>query len=310
MLYLDTRLGGTERWSVGPPKGWGMRVPDEALKSVVFLVRGADPPSAAGTAFLVSVDSERIATRAYTYLVTAKHVLTKARQEGTALHVRLNTKSGGAAIVNVEDAWSESTDADVAVLRFRPPSHALVKPLPRAMFLDDATRTKQGIGIGEDIFLVGLFTRRQGRQRNLPIVRSGTIAAMPDEPIQSDSGGDVLAYLAEVHSTGGLSGSPVFVTLGLARPRWIDGGGSLSEEAMLRLDTGTRVYLLGLMYGGHSKEVPALDVSEDELRNLNLGIARVTPIEDVAALLDSDELRAARRAEERQSEARDAATPD
>ena len=100
---------------------------------------------------------------------------------------------------------------------------------------------------------------------------------MPDEPIQSDSGGEVSAYLAETHSTAGLSGAPVFVTLGLGRPRWIEVGGSLTEGAPLRMDTPTTVYLLGMMYGSHSQEVPAFQLSEGELHSLNLGIARVTP---------------------------------
>lgn len=277
-----------------------MRVPDEALTSVVFLVAGDDQaPRAAGTAFFVSVESERTAGHTHTYLVTAKHVLTGARQAGESLRVRLNTKSGGADIVTIDETWHEAIDADVAVTSFSHPPHAIVNPLPRAMFLVERIRRDEGIGIGEDIFSVGLFTRRQGRQRNLPIVRSGTLAAMPDEPIQSDSGGEVSAYLAETHSTAGLSGAPVFVTLGLGRPRWIEAGGSLTEGAPLRMDTLTNVYLLGMMYGSHSQEVPAFQLSEGELRSLNLGIARVTPIEEVAALLDSDELRADRRIEDR-----------
>jgi hypothetical protein len=60
--------------------------------------------------------------------------------------------------------------------------------------------------------------QRAGSTRNIPIVRTGVIAAMPaiDEPFVR-KGEEYHAYLAEMRSIGGLSGSPVFVFLDRTR---------------------------------------------------------------------------------------------
>jgi hypothetical protein len=64
-------------------------------------------------------------------------------------------------------------------------------------------------GSPEDVFLTGLFSNHAGKKKNIPIVMVGTIAAMPDEPVETDWC-DVAAYLIDIRSFGGLSGSPVF----------------------------------------------------------------------------------------------------
>ena len=65
------------------------------------------------------------------------------------------------------------------------------------------------IRVGSPVGLTGLFVHHHGSSRNIPIVRSGNIAAMTDEPV-STRRGLMTAFLVEVRSIGGLSGSPVF----------------------------------------------------------------------------------------------------
>jgi hypothetical protein len=66
------------------------------------------------------------------------------------------------------------------------------------------------IGIGDAVFITGLFSHHPGKARNLRVIRVGNIAAMPDEPVKTQRG-EMEAYLIEARSLGGLSGSPVFV---------------------------------------------------------------------------------------------------
>ncbi len=75
---------------------------------------------------------------------------------------------------------------------------------------------RERIGVGDEVFLVGMFIHQMGQKRNIPIVRVGNIAAMPEEPVRT-SMGMMETSLLESGSIGGLSGSPVFVHLGQLR---------------------------------------------------------------------------------------------
>ena len=81
------------------------------------------------------------------------------------------------------------------------------------MVATDKVINDNAIGVGDEVFLTGLFANHIGQQRNLPIIRVGNIALMPEEPVQHPSLGPIDAYLIEARSIGGLSGSPVFVHL-------------------------------------------------------------------------------------------------
>ena len=67
----------------------------------------------------------------------------------------------------------------------------------------------QGVGIGDDVFVVGRFINHEGRQKNSPTARFGCIAQMPNEPVKVDNF-DQECFLVEARSIGGYSGSPVF----------------------------------------------------------------------------------------------------
>ncbi len=134
--------------------------------------------------------------------------------------------------------------------------------------------------------IAGLFTEHYGNQQNLPIVRSGIIAAMPTEPLEDTTTGlEYYAYLAEVRSIGGLSGSPVFVFLGPAR------------TYQKKVTLSRKVYLLGLVRGHwdikHHRQ--PLDFGMDELQEVNMGIATITPFQDALEIINSEELVKARR---------------
>jgi len=260
-----------------------MRVPDEVRQCVVFIGLPITMPggqqglSFKGTAFFISVPSESTQGWSYIYLITAKHVASSL--EGKKFMVRVNTKDGRSSLVRGEGVrwWYHPTNesVDVAVIPWLPPEKVEYKHLPVDAFLSDETIRTKGIGTGDEVFITGLFAQLFGLRRNLPIVRMGNIAMMPDELVPT-SMGNIETYLIEARSTGGLSGSPAFVF------------------------KGNRFYLLGLMHG-HWDIPPqdkndALRVDEDTYGQVNMGIAIVVPAKKILEVLNQSKLVEMRRA--------------
>jgi hypothetical protein len=283
-----------------------MRVPDEFLGSVGFVcvkrVRdGVERFDIGGTGFFVKVPSETYPNEIeYTYFVTAKHNVERASKYGP-IFLRLNTKQGGLAYVGVQRLWTTNTarpGVDLAAVAFGAqgvlpldlhsiPEHSLAY----APLID---RLK--IGIGDDLIVVGLFTQRYGIGKNIPIIRTGIIAAMPEENLTDDNGDTYSAYLAEVRSIGGLSGSPVIVVRDPQRP------------APIQIEYPKQPYrplymLLGVIRGHWDIEKKMTKKREDfidnELEQVNMGIAIVTPIQDLQSILHSEEMVKARKEQDK-----------
>ena len=103
------------------------------------------------------------------------------------------------------------------------------------------------------MFISGLFLHHFGKSRNIPIVRIGNLAALKEEKIATKSFGEIDGYLIEARSTGGLSGSSVFLNLGLVR--FFEG-----RATRYTADTDT-VYLLGLIHGHYPVEPKDVDAA-------------------------------------------------
>jgi hypothetical protein len=191
------------------------------------------------------------------------------------------------------DNWifHEDPNVDIAVLHWRPPPTVDVWPFPLKRAATPAVIAREGIGLGDDVFVVGLFSRRTGQARNIPIIRVGNIVAMPEEPIESATGLQE-AYLIELLSIGGLSGSPVFTYLGGIRREFPIGG-----EITLNARAGA-IHLLGLVHGHwnlpSAERVDAVRDALDGRERVNTGIAIVVPITRLLEILDYPAVRAAR----------------
>jgi hypothetical protein len=267
-----------------------MRVPEEVRKSVVFVGLPVTLPdnqhglSLKGTGFLVSVPSQSDPNKGHIYLVTAKHVAVKL--EGKNFAARINTKDGHSARVIGEEIrwWYHPTDplVDVAIIPWIRIPKADYKLIPIKMFLSDDTIQSANIGSGDEVFMTGLFAHLSGSERNLPIVRFGNIAMIPDEPVPT-SIGMIEAYLIEARSIGGLSGSPVFVH------KITQGRGKL--------------YLMGLMHGHW--DIPPTNKNDikdsDSFGSINMGIAIVVPAKKILEVINQPELVQIRRKEEEKS---------
>jgi len=191
------------------------------------------------------------------------------------LYIRWNVKEGGHVLTETPASnwvFHDDPSADVAVMPFAPPEGFEHRPF----LLKDGVATAEtikehNIGIGDEIFVTGMFVSHVGTRRNIPLIRVGTIAAMPEELIDTEMG-LMEGYLIEMRSIGGLSGSPVFVYL----------------DPFRHPDNGV-FWLLGLIHGHWSlrkKGTTANALERDlEKEKVNMGIAIVPPVDRILEVL-------------------------
>jgi hypothetical protein len=260
-----------------------MRVVDDFLKSVAFIAEIVDSDTNGdnldyvATGFFVTIPILQLPGRSFHYFVTAAHVARSVIAKN--IWFVANNKSGGVSTIKHSGASTNEhqfewfyhpTDphADVAVVNIAIDPALDIVCVPLDLFVNPAIVAQRGIGVGDEVFTVGLFSHAPGRSRNMPIVRYGTIAMLPDEEIYVGSG-FTSAHLIEARSIGGLSGSPVFVreTRGL----------SLPDRSHLQ-GIGNQ-YFLGLMYGHWDMDESQMNkpLANTCLRGVNMGIAIVVP---------------------------------
>ncbi len=231
------------------------------------------------TAFVVSIPADVGAVEGgYTYLVTAGHCI-----PNEALFIRWNLKKGGINYQKIEQDWIHPKDksVDVAVLPCDIPEDVEFRAIPSVMFASDPIIEEKGIGIGDDVIVTGLFTKRSGNSRNLPILRAGIISAMPGEPLGEPSK-QYTAYLVEMRSTGGLSGSPVFVVKDFVP------AGKTPNLGLQKFRT--EFFLIGVIRG-HWQQKNIVDTGQRRREEpLNMGIAGVTPFQECSKILNGEEL--------------------
>jgi hypothetical protein len=261
-----------------------MRIADGIVKSVGFISCDTDPLRYAGTAFIVQVPVDE--NSGCLHLVTAKHV---ADAVGADFVIGFNGKDGRPLFVrNGGVPWyfhpTESDSVDAAILPFASSRiHDYdISPIPVQILADDARIKEYDIGLGDEIFSVGLFTRYFGLTTLIPIVRTGNIAMMPKEPVPRGGYGLAEAYLAEGRSIGGLSGSPVFCRNTVKMP-------GVNEQGQLKHVAGVgQIHLLGLVHGHW--ELP-MDFSEsDKFEAVNMGVSIVIPAKKILEILYSPAL--------------------
>ncbi len=260
-----------------------MRVPDQIRECVAFICcRDANGDLRyAGTGFFVALQSTALQGKIFVYFITAKHVVAGLKAAGyDPFYIRLNLKAGThiLAETNAEDwVFHEMPAVDVAALAFGTPDEFEHRPflLDRGAATAAVIRDHR-IGIGDEVFVTGLFVSHTGARRNIPLVRVGTIAAMPEEPIDTRMG-LMEAYLIEMRSIGGLSGSPVFVYL----------------DPFRHPDEGV-FWLLGLIHGHWNikREGEQATVLEEDLEQekVNMGIAIVPPVDRILEVLNMPEM--------------------
>lgn len=277
-----------------------MYVPQNVMKSVGFVYGNRKgKPEADGTAFFVIIldTASNFRTR---YAVTARHVLdgieTDKECPDKKVLIRLNLIGGSLDYIetNLRD-WVSHPDrsVDVAVIQI---DDELVKGfdvgyVPNEYFMNDDAIALYSVGPGDEVAIAGLYSLREGRNQNLPIVRIGNISAMPSERVDSPDFHEdgIIAYLIEARSFGGLSGSPVFANLGQDRRV-----GSHTFHANLadRNDASGIFILLGLIHA-HNDEIIAQKIESRPtggIVRINMGIAIVVPMKQILEVLNQPRL--------------------
>jgi hypothetical protein len=316
VLYADTRLVGATKWVLGDPSEADMRVPDELLSSVCYLCTEINGNlKYGGTAFFVSYPFKGASNYKlfHHYLVTARHCIKGVQDLGGELLFRINTKDGGSLIIKAAGEWfypeNDAVDLAVFPVEFPEGSNLDFSALNITLLLTD-NRYVSVVGPGDELLITGLFTLHRGTQRNYPILRAGVLASMPHEPLHDDAGRPYDAYLAEVRSLGGLSGSPVFMVYRPPATRPKDARGFPIQGALPVMEA--RSYLLLGLIRGHwdSKDGPVTPAFARDLGQVNMGIAVVTPAIELDKVLRSDRLTEYRRLKEADYSAERAPTND
>jgi hypothetical protein len=305
MIQVDNRIAGDPRYLYVESEQPLMRIPDVVRKCVVFI--GSKSSTGVwicrGTGFFMAhVFEGQIG--AVSYLITAKHVIDGIRDKGSSIvGVRINDKKGARWIETPVASWffhPDADDVDIAALGMAIMADIEHRALSTAMVATDEKLEALQVGPGDDVFFTGLFSSHQGRSRNIPIMRVGNIAAMPEEKI-STLFGLIDAYLVEARSIGGLSGCPVFLH--------IDPTGLIRASIEYLGDTHT-FFLLGLMHGHFDEMSIRSDTEELSIRSdteelsirsdteelliedsfggkaVNIGIAVVVPATKILEVLD------------------------
>lgn len=255
-----------------------LRIPDVLLKSVVFLysdpdaaLRG-DPSGASG--FVVAVGGVHV-------LVTNIHVVS-----GGCRTLRVPLTDGDCTAVEIpEHVWTLHPDADdVAAAPLEFESDWDLQAFPWAdVAASKARLTELNAGVGDEIVMLGRFVTVQGRHRDQPLARFGNIAMMPGELVTDGRGMRVEAFLVEMRSLSGFSGSPVFVYMG---PGTYRGDGRMMkffEEA---------IGLIGIDTGHITNRRPVVAADGSALEDSgyveqNTGVAIAAPVWKIADVLEN-----------------------
>lgn len=286
-----------------------MNIPPAMTDSVCFVYATIDGKTRpVGTAFFMAMP---IADKGDAIVVvTALHVIANIEQRNGQVSLRVNTRDGEVFMLPVATgAWVKPDQTEEFVdVCFMPWQIPWEGPFAFRYFsakiaATAEVMTERRLGVGNEVAFAGLFVNHYGHKQNEPIVRFGTISAIPREPVSTRYGSadiEIEAYLVESRSVGGLSGSPVFIDPGLYR---------MSDDETCRHPRAADEpggYLLGVMHGHWDapRETAEADAAEAlgtdpssadgdyfgiKKEYINLGIALVTPIDKLIRLIrDSD----------------------
>jgi hypothetical protein len=257
------------------------KIPAHHLDTAIYLYPDSDAAEdgidSGGSGFLIGVtDGSRSGTQIYA--VTNRHVAEKCKT------IRLNRIDDVKAVIEPK-VWLDHPDGktDLSIAPLSVEDLRIYRWqifMPRMHFVDKTRLVDCEIGVGDDCYMVGRFINHDGIQRNLPTARFGAIAQMPGEEIWTEWGIQQEAYLVEMRSISGFSGSPVIVRI--PAPRRAKSKRIHEPHLLLGIDCGhstdkeTAIYQHG--------EIEPVD---DYKIEINTGLAIVIPAWKLQEIVDS-----------------------
>lgn len=251
---------------VGMPK-----IPQYVLDCVFFLYRDRDAAEAGrdpkGTGFLASMPSGAIrgvACPAHLYAISNWHVIRDAPVVG------LRTTNGQRLVLDFDQAvdWHftpgghphQGDDAAIAIVDLEDKLN--VMSIPLGLFVTPQMIASYQIGVGEDVFMMGLFADLADKAHNPPKARFGNISMMPSDgaPIrQPNETSTKSSYVLDMHSRSGFSGSPVFFY------RTVGADLDHANTTNMMLNKPALFGLLGLHWGQFPEEFKSKDEYDRQL---------------------------------------------
>jgi hypothetical protein len=264
---------------------------------------------AEGSGFMLRVEEAQ--WPAY-YVVTARHVVASvAAARGGIISIRLNRKDQPPLILSTDKTnwiFHKDTSIDIAIYNFDVDNFNQNRDLDIIPLRADETDYSAimtpakenffGVNHGDEVFMVSVFVGRIGERKNIPVIRIGNIAALPEEPVSPGSPKRP-AYLIETRSLGGTSGAPVFLNLQQFRTNRRPSAAENLGPAEMAVYPGL---VIAMIIGSHGGPYLRDFVSEEDTDinladgNFNAGISVALPISLVMEVINSPELIAARHA--------------
>lgn len=270
------------------------RIPDVHLQSIVYIYpsdqAAAEGQQVGGTGFVVNYAAQGTNWR-IRYVVTNQHVV-----DGGGHWVRLNDPAGTHIVHVAPENWEPAPNGDDFAVSLLPlPGHVRPYELSlESLGLTQEEAVELGVGPGDEAYMVGRLLAHGGRATNNPVARFGSIALMPNpmEPVLDGRGRDVEAYLIEMRSHAGFSGSPVFLLI----PHMTYRGGLFDDTS--KEDNITRFRLIGIDTGHKIDYLPIYERAVDHtwakrdglLTEHFTDVAIVAPIWSLIDLLDRPDM--------------------
>jgi len=196
------------------------RLHHNVLSSVFFLYPTVGDAKAGrnaeGTGFLVSwpawVNGEHVGN--HYYAVTNRHIVDPKGSNSPV--IRLNAKSGVPDFIRLTtDDWhyfDAGDDVAVADIALDWDLHD-VALIDEFLFANHQWMEEHSVGVGDDVFMMGLFIDNEVQTHNVPKARFGHISMMAHQaaPVRQPHGTNNSSIIVDMHSRSGFSGSPVFV---------------------------------------------------------------------------------------------------
>lgn len=253
--------------------------------------------SYSGTGFLVGISDKRLAKeKKFSYLVTNRHVVQPGIEDDRPCEVmnhfiRLNLKSTDQGIysklieLGSHPGWEFPTDHSIdlaAIPAALDPNTYDFELIPDELIATQKIIDERRVVEGDPVVFSGLFVQYVGQTKMEPIVRMGTLAMLPGEPLFTTLKKPGKVYLAEAHVFAGNSGSPMFINLGGMR----EGGFSGYDYKLLGVVSGE-------VFETQNLELKVASSYQGNL-TANSGISMIVPADQVASLLNSQSFQAKR----------------
>lgn len=182
-------------------------MPREFLDCLVFLYPSAsaakDDRDFLAAGFFVHVKSKRCPVAGYIYIVTCAHVLDGLKK----VCARINKPDGFATFETRTSLFVSDRKFDIAAVQLPIALGMKVAFVDTASCIEDwhGDDYKLWIGQGDEVFMVSRVVGQKIRYKtqNLPVMRFGNVALCPKH--------EEKAFVLEMRSIAGHSGSPVFV---------------------------------------------------------------------------------------------------